>query len=122
MLIESGQNVSMIARVCHLINSDSKQDCNFVYELEPIIRVIFLVLVCHQTFIEVFQMGKEGFFVYIGQRSNITEYTVISLNFTVIIMMTFEVDMFKVRPIASIAVVLIWVQMFFWFRLFDSLA
>ena len=31
-------------------------------------------------------------------------------------------DMFKIRPIASIALVFMWVQMFFWFRLFDSLA
>ena len=32
------------------------------------------------------------------------------------------VDILKIRAIASIGIVLLWIQMFFWFRLFDSLA
>ena len=44
------------------------------------------------------------------------------MNLLVLILVSMDYDLQKVRVFSSIAVVGLWVQMFFWFRLFDSLA
>lgn len=43
-------------------------------------------------------------------------------NQVVLLLMTLDVEIEKVRLFASVAIVIIWIQMFYWFRLFDSLA
>ena len=43
-------------------------------------------------------------------------------NLTTIFLIYSKVDLYKIRIVASMAVVALWIQMFFWFRLFDNLA
>ncbi len=85
-------------------------------------RIIFLVLIIQQVLIEIFQVHKDGFFIYFAQASNQNDIITSLLNVTTIFMMTTGVTVAKVRLLASIAVILTWAQLFFWFRLFDSLA
>ena len=44
------------------------------------------------------------------------------MNLTSLFLVTAGVDYIKIRIVSSVAVILLWSQMFLWFRLFDSLA
>ena len=56
------------------------------------------------------------------QQSNKIDLASLFCNVLVLWMLYMEVEIFKIRIIASIAIVLIWMQLLFWFRLSDSLA
>jgi len=81
-----------------------------------------MFLCAHQLFIEGFQCNYDGFRNYIGQSSNRIDIFTLFGNILVLLLMEADQDIYKVRIFASIAVVSLWIQMFFWFRLFDGLA
>ena len=76
--------------------------------------------------LEVLQITNSGLDSYIKQRSNLIDIGVLILSLTSIGMIFLkdfiEVNMYWVRIMASLNSVLMWVQMFFWMRLFDSTA
>ena len=67
-------------------------------------------------------MKKDGFVAYIQQRSNKIDMVSLISNQIVLVLLWADVEIHKVRLFASIGCVVLWIQLFFWFRLFDSLA
>lgn len=55
-------------------------------------------------------------------RANQIDLATHILNITALVMIKTGVELYKVRIIASLAIICLWSQLFFWFRLFDSLA
>ena len=84
--------------------------------------MIFLILIFQQGLIEAFQLKKDGFFFYIKQRTNKVDQFSLIINLTTIFLIYADVELYKIRIVASMGVVALWIQMFFWFRLFDNLA
>ena len=56
------------------------------------------------------------------QQSNKVDLASLLTNVLVLWMIQMEVDIVKIRIIASIAIVLVWMQLLFWFRLSDNLS
>ena len=56
------------------------------------------------------------------QQSNKVDLASLFTNVIVLWMIQMEVDIVKIRIIASIAIVLVWMQLLFWFRLSDNLS
>ena len=56
------------------------------------------------------------------QQSNKVDLASLFTNVIVLWMIQMEVDIVKIRIIASIAIVLVWTQLLFWFRLSDNLS
>ena len=56
------------------------------------------------------------------QQSNKVDLASLFTNLIVLWMIQMEVDIVKIRIIASIAIVLVWMQLLFWFRLSDNLS
>lgn len=76
--------------------------------------------------LEILQITNQGLDSYIKQRSNLIDIGVLILSLTSVVMIflkdSIEVNMYWVRIVASLNSVLMWVQVFFWMRLFDSTA
>lgn len=89
--------------------------------------------------IELYQIYNEleaGYFTHLGnfspikiltskhfeQQSNKVDLASLFTNVIVLWMIQMEVDIVKIRIIASIAIVLVWMQLLFWFRLSDNLS
>ena len=89
--------------------------------------------------IELYQIYNEleaGYFMHLGnfspikiltskhfeQQSNKVDLASLFTNVIVLWMIQMEVDIVKIRIIASIAIVLVWMQLLFWFRLSDNLS
>ena len=89
--------------------SDDDPHCDIPAMIEPYVRVIFIVLSLHQLFIEFFQMKKDGFVVYISQRSNKIDLLTLFSNISVLILVWADFELYKVRIFASVGVVALWV-------------
>lgn len=101
-------------------------------------RYTFLVLLLQQIIIEVSQFFMEleedfwknhhynpmAIFTtnHFSQASNWIDLFSLFFNVLVIWLIWMDVDIIKIRIIASIAIVLLWMQLLFWFRLSDHLA
>lgn len=100
-----------------------------------------MVLLIHQIIIEVLQVFDElsndseywkkstnwsplAFFTskHFKQSSNWIDLMSLCSNVMVLWMIQMDVNMVKVRILASVATVCIWMQLIFWFRLSDALA
>ena len=110
--------------------SDEKE-CNIAQNVEPYIRVLFFFFMLQPIIIEAlqFKTSKDSFMtnvsavrIYFSQTSRRLGFLSILLNLVPLIMKTAGHDIEKIRVIASMGIVCLWVQLFFWFRLFDSLA
>ena len=105
------------------VNFGGDEDsCAIQEKLEPVFWIIFLVLTVHQLFVEIYQASNEGFFSYIKMRENQVDLVTHTLNLTSLALVKTGVELYKVRIIGSMAMIALWSQLFYWFRLFDSLA
>lgn len=59
---------------------------------------------------------------YIAQRTNQIDCACHALNALTLILRRAGGSILRVRVLGSVAIILVWTQLFFWFRLFDSLA
>lgn len=67
-------------------------------------------------------MYQEGPRFYVSMTSNRVDVVAHILNVSSLVMIKTGFELYKVRVIASLAMIFVWSQLFFWFRLFDSLA
>ena len=118
MLKGSGRPASVFAPLCPA----DEPNCDMAEDIEPYFRVVCLIFSLHQLAIEIFQMKKDGFVAYIQQRASKIDLFSLVTNQLVLVLLWADVEIEKVRLFASVACVVLWIQLFFWFRLFDSLA
>ena len=134
MLSQVNRPLSLFASYC----AEDQPGC-FEETFEPFLRALFVVLLIQQILIETVQVYMElpnkyledrenwnplALFTtkHFSQSSNWIDLFSLFCNVLVLWMIQMDVDVIKIRVIASISTVLIWVQLIFWFRLSDSLA
>ena len=89
-------------------------------------RAIFAILLFKRLLIEIYQVKKEGCSGYWAQWTNRVDIAVILINSATLVLHAMANDLgislTLLRQLAALGILGIWMQMFLWFRLFDSLA
>mmetsp|Transcript_28775 Transcript_28775/g.38367 ORF Transcript_28775/g.38367 Transcript_28775/m.38367 type:complete len:155 (+) Transcript_28775:245-709(+) len=116
----AGRSRSFHFVICLYFAEESQ--CDVQDEIEPVLWGLFLFFTFHQIAVGTYQAISEGFRSYLKLRSNQIDMVTHTLNVTALILVKTGVSEIKIRILGSIAIICMWVQMFFWFRLFDSLA
>ena len=107
MLVEVGRPVGLWMDLCPIFSDTNK--CDFAETVEPIFRVIFTVLILHQVLIEIFQARKDGW-MYFSQTPNKVDICSLLMNFiSVVLVWSGQVELNKIRIIASMGVVALWI-------------
>ena len=107
-------------QACTIIGDEDS--CDLQNEIESFTYYAFFILSLHQSCIEGYQCYNEGFKSYFTPANNQVDFSVHTLNLICLILIQSEYSMLKIRILSSMAMILMWTQLFFWFRLFDSLA
>ena len=122
LLADLGPKIGLWHAICPLFY-DEGEECTIIAQFEFYIRIyLFCHILILQATIEILQIRSDGFRSYIAQTSNKIDVISIVLNTLTLTLVSVDFDIQKTRIVAACANGTLWMILFFWFRLFDSLA
>ena len=93
------------------------------YYVEYILFGLLCFLISLQIVREILQLfGENEFWDYFNSGSNFFDLLSIVANVSTLVMRRQEVDLHKVRLMASVALIALYSQLFYWLRIHDKLA